>query len=79
MSIIITTVPFGNDDAILAASAANEAFTRAIHLGYSTVASRQFARIAKREANEWESPRETALRIVLPRTARFAGNPGGVA
>lgn len=75
MSII--TALFGDASAIRAAEAANAAFTRAIHLGYSTVASRQFARIAKREASEWETARETALRIVLPRTTRFAGNSGG--
>ena len=76
MSAVISA-PFGNPDAIRQAEAANAAFTRAVHLGYSTVASRQFARIAKREASEWESPRETALRIVIPKTATFAGNPGG--
>lgn len=76
MSDVITQ-PFGNPEAIRAAEAANAAFTRAIHLGYSTVASRQFARIAKREASEWETARETALRIVLPKRATFAGNPGG--
>jgi len=78
MSAVITP-QFGDADAIRAASAANEAFTRAIHLGYSTTASRQFARIAKRETSAWESPRETALRIVLPKRATFAGNPGGAA
>lgn len=75
MSII--TALFGDASAIRAAKAGNAAFTRAIHLGYSTVASRQFARIAKREASEWESPQHTALRIVIPKTATFAGNPGG--
>lgn len=78
MSAIITAT-FGDADAIRAASAANAAFVRAIHLGYSTTASRQFARIAKREASELESPRETALRIVLPKRATFACSPGGVA
>ncbi len=77
MSDVITP-PFGNTEAISAAEAANAAFTRAIHLGYSTVASRQFARIAKREASEWETPRETALRIVIPKRATFAGNGGAV-
>ena len=76
MSDVITQ-PFGNPEAIRAAEAANAAFTRAIHLGYSTVASRQFARIAKREASEWETARETALRIVIPKRATFDGNPGG--
>ena len=32
-----------------------------------------------REASEWESPRETALRVVLPKTATFAGHQGGLA
>ncbi len=41
MSII--TAPFGDHAAIRQAEAANAAFTRAIHLGYSTVASRHFA------------------------------------
>lgn len=73
----ITTAPFGNADAIRAAEAANAAFVRAVHLGYSTVASRQFARMAKRESaiNTHETSRETALRIVLPMRATFAGNP----
>lgn len=75
----ITTAPFGNADAIRAAEAANAAFVRAVQLGYSIVASRQFSRIAKREASEWETARETALRIVLPMRATFAGNPGGAA
>lgn len=66
-------------DAIRQADAANAAFVRAVHLGYSTVASRQFARMAKREAHEWETPRETALRLVLPKRATFAGNAGGMA
>lgn len=73
----VLTAPFGDPAAIRAAEAANAAFVRAVHLGYSTVASRQFARIAKREASEWETPRETALRIVIPKRATFAGNPGG--
>lgn len=76
MSAVITP-QFGDADAIRAASAANAAFVRAIPLGYSTTASRQFARIAKREASEWESPRETALRVVMPKTATFSGHPGG--
>ena len=54
-----------------------EALIRAETLGYSRTAAQQFARIARREASEWETPRETALRIVLPKRATFAGNPGG--
>ena len=75
----IATAPFGNPDAIRAADAANAAFVRALQLGYSTTASRQFARIAKREASEWETARETAMRLVLPKRATFAGSPGGTA
>ena len=74
---IITTAPFGNADAIRAAMAANEAIIRAETLGYSKTAAAQFARIARREASEWECPKHTALRIVLPMRATFAGNPGG--
>lgn len=77
--IAVITDQFGDSDAIRAAEAANAAFIRAVHLGYSTVASRQFARVARKAARESESPRETALRIVMPKTATFAGSPGGVA
>ena len=77
----VITAPFGDPDAIRAAKAANAAFVRAVHLGYSTMASRQFARMAKQESviNTRETPREIAMRIVLPKTATFAGNPGGLA
>ena len=75
MSAVITA-PFGDSDAIRSAHAA---FVRAVHLGYSTVASRQFARMARKAARESESARETALRVVLPKTATFACHPGGLA
>ena len=79
MSAVITA-KFGDPGEIRAAKAANAAFVRAVHLGYSTVASRQFARIAKRESaiNTHETSRETALRVVIPKTATFTGNAGGV-
>lgn len=79
MSAVITSTRFGNAAEVRAARAANEALIRAETLGYSRTAAQQFARIARREASEWESPQHTALRIVLPQRATFAGNPGGVA
>lgn len=64
---------------VRASMAANEAIIRAQTLGYSKTAQQQFARIARKEANEWEHPQHTALRIVLPMRATFAGNSGGEA
>ena len=78
MSAVITD-QFGDADAIRSADAAHAAFVRALHLGYSTVESRQFARAARKAARESESARETALRVVLPKTATFAGHQGGLA
>lgn len=62
---------------IRAEKAAIEAIIRAQTLGYCRTAQQQFARLARREANEWECPQHTALRIVIPKRATFAGNPGG--
>lgn len=73
----ITSNRFGNPAEVRAARAANEAYIRAESLGYSRTAAQQFARIARREASEWECPQHTALRVVLPMRATFAGNPGG--
>lgn len=78
MSAVITAA-FGNAAAVRGAAAANAALARALDLGYCRTAAIQFARVAKREASAWESPRETALRVVIPKRARFAGNPGGAA
>lgn len=75
----IINAPFCDEAEIRAARAANEAFIRAQSLGYSRTSADQFARIARREASEWESPQHTALRIVLPKRARISGNPGGAA
>lgn len=54
-----------------AEKAAIEAIIRAQTLGYSRTAQHQFARIALREASEWECPQHTALRIVIPMRARL--------
>lgn len=56
---------------IRAEKAAIEAIIRAQTLGYSKAAQHQFARIARREASEWEHPQHTALRIVIPMRATF--------
>lgn len=78
MSAVITA-PFGNAKAANEAAAANATFARALKLGYSRTCAQQFARVAKRGASEWEPAQQTALRVVLPKTATFAGNPGGAA
>lgn len=74
---VITSTCFGNPAEVRASMAANEAIIRAETLGYSKTAQQQFARLARREASEWEHPQDTALRIVLPQRATFSGNSGG--
>lgn len=76
---VITSSRFGDPAEVRAAMAATEAVIRAETLGYSKAAAAQFARLARREASEWEHPQHTALRIVIPMRATFAGDPGGVA
>lgn len=56
---------------IRAERAAIEASIRAQALGYCRTAAQQFARLARREAGEWECPQHTALRIVIPMRAKF--------
>ena len=77
MSTVITSTRFGNPAEVRAAMAANEAVIRAEALGYSKTAQQQFARIARREASEWEHPQHTALRIVLPQRASLSPTPPG--
>ena len=50
-------------------SAAHDTFIRAVLLGYSSAAARQFARIARRDIRPGECSRAAALRIVPPRLA----------
>lgn len=59
---------FGDRAAIRSASIAGAAYRRALHLGYCRTTAQQFARVAKREAVDWETPSSVALRIVPPRT-----------
>lgn len=64
-----------------ATAAARAAFERALQIGYGPVAAQQFARLARREASESESPAAIALRIVRPRAPRepHAPTPPGAA
>lgn len=59
--------------------ASNAAFVRAVHLGYSTVAARQFARLARRDVRPGECSRAAALRIVPPIRATLGQLTGGAA
>lgn len=76
MSAVITA-PFGSNEAVCGAAAANAAYKRALDLGYCKTSALQFSRLARREASHWESAQHTALRIVIPQRATFAGSPGG--
>ncbi len=73
---VISGVPFGNAEAVRRAKAGNLAYKRAKDLGYS---GREAFRLAKKtaaESNEWESPADTALRVVIPQKASFSGKNG---
>lgn len=76
MCEVIAQPNFGNAVSVRAAEAANAAFRRALKLDYSRVSAQQFARIAKREASQWESPEQTAMRVVIPKRGTFAGPVG---
>ena len=58
---------FGDPSANREASIAGAAFRRALKLGYSRVTALQFARTAKRDALDSESPAAVALRVVPPK------------
>lgn len=72
----VLSVGFGDAGAVRAAKAANAAYDRAIGFGYCKTSANQFARQARREASDWESPAATAMRIVYPLRATFAGPTG---
>lgn len=78
----VLTAGFGDGAAVRAAAIGNAAYERAVAFGYSATTAKQFARQAKREATDWESPAEVALRIVRPRmqsATRPGPGPGGFA
>lgn len=79
MTAAVVSAPFGNPAAVRSAEAANAAYARAIDLGYCETSAQQFARQARREASDWESPKQTALRLVIPKRGTFAGPSGSAA
>lgn len=58
---------FGDPSAIRASEVSGAAFRRALQLGYGRVIAQQFARIAKRDALDSESPAAVAMRVVPPK------------
>ncbi len=79
MSAVIAPA-FGNQDAIRRASIGNAAFERAVKLGYCQLIARQFARIAKVQATDVDTPSSVAMRVVPPKTLSATGrHPGGTA
>lgn len=79
MSAVISP-SFGNQAAIRRASIGNAAFERAVKLGYCQLIARQFARIAKVQAKDTDTPAAVAMRIVPPKSHSATGrHPGGTA
>lgn len=59
-------LPFGNPEAIRLAQIGNAAYARALTLGHSYMAASRYADTAKREAQEFETPHQVAVRVVPP-------------
>lgn len=80
MSAIIDPA-FGNQAAIRRASIGNAAFDRAVKLGYCQIVARQFARIAKVQATDVDTPSSIAMRVVPPKSHSATGRwyPGSAA
>lgn len=79
MSAVIAP-SFGDQAAIRRASIGNAAFERAVKLGYCQIVARQFARIAKVQATDVDTPSSVAMRVVPPRSHSATGRrPGGSA
>lgn len=76
MSAVLTTAPFGDPESVRRAEIGNAAFSRALNLGYGRMTAQQFARVAKRDALDSETPAAVALRVVPPRQAS-ATRPNG--
>lgn len=70
---------FGDRRAIRRAEMGNAAYERAIKLGYSRISALQFARKAKAEHTQSETPAQVALRVVPPKqhSAMTRGPYGG--
>lgn len=67
---------FGNRTALRKAAIGNAAYERAKLLGYCHTSAQQFARQAKRDAADSESPAHVAMRVVIPMRGTFAGPTG---
>lgn len=69
---------FGNPAAIRLAQLGNAAYARALKLGHSAVAAHRYADLAKREAQDFETPNQVAVRVVPPLDGpRGPRGPGG--
>lgn len=81
MSAVLHPACFGDPAAIRLSKIGNAVFARAMNLGYGSVAANQFANQGKREAADWETPREVAMRLVRPKhhSATVPGPRGGAA
>lgn len=60
------SAPFGRPEAVRLAQLGNAAYARARNLGHSHMAAHRYADLAKREAQEFESPNQVAVRVVPP-------------
>lgn len=79
MSAVIAP-SFGDQAAIRRASIGNAAFERAVKLGYCQIVARQFARIAKVQATDVDTPSSVAMRVVPPKSHSATSRlPGGSA
>ena len=65
MSAVLSAA-FGNPTAIRLAQLGNAAYARALSLGHNYMAAHQYADLAKREAQDFESPHQVAARVVPP-------------
>jgi hypothetical protein len=63
----VLTPAFGDRRAIRNAEMGNAAYERALKMGYSRISALQFARRAKAEHTQTETPAQVALRIVPPK------------
>ena len=66
MSAVIQFGAFGDPEAIRAAQVGNATYARARNFGHSHMAAHRYADTAKREAQDFETPRQVAARVVPP-------------
>lgn len=75
-NVIDASAVFGDEMEVRRSMAANRTYDRAIDLGYSKTTAHQLARVARKEASDWEDPMHTALRVATPPTAPATGGGG---